>query len=272
MGLFCIDIQHMYTVTCRMQDMPFTQPNAVTPHTPPDRTNWPKTRLFLSNTLRSGEVVDLSRQQAHYLINVLRHHTGSRLRVFNGYDGEWSAELISATRKTAILSIKDQLRPQKASPDLWLLFAPIKKSGTEMIFQKATELGVRRIMPIRTRYTDSQSFNGARFKSIAIEAAEQCERLDVPQIDPLTDLADVLADWPEDRTIVMADETGGVPIQEVLKTIRPVAALVGPEGGFAPEDRENLFAHKAVSNITLGPRVLRAETAVIVLLALILLA
>ena len=261
----------MYMMPRPMQDTSIIQPNAAAAQSPPDRTNWPRSRLFIPHTLNRGEVIDLSRHQLHYVTNVLRHTAGSYLRVFNGRDGEWLAELTPKSGKTATLSIKNQLRLQNASPDLWLLFAPIKKSGTEMIVQKATELGVTKIMPVRTRYTDRQSVNSARFKRIATEAAEQCERLDLPQINPLRDLVDILAEWPGDRSIFMADETGGLPIQDVLKTTRPVAALVGPEGGFAPDDRKHLAAHKSVSNITLGPRVLRAETAVIVLLGLILL-
>ena len=246
MDLIQVAVQHMYMVPRQMQDTPFIQLNATIVQSPPDRTNWPRNRLFIPNALSYGEIVDLARQQSHYLISVLRHNTGSYVRVFNGRDGEWSAELVSARRKTATLLIKEQLRPQNASPDLWLLFAPIKKSGTEMIVQKATELGVSRIIPVRTRYTDSQRVNSARFTSIAIEAAEQCERLDLPQINPLCDLVDILAEWPSDRSIFMADETGGLPIQDVLKTTRPVAALVGPEGGFAPDDRKHLSAQKVV--------------------------
>tara|TARA_R110000868_G_scaffold76499_4_gene219918 strand:- start:5450 stop:6214 length:765 start_codon:yes stop_codon:yes gene_type:complete len=240
-------------------------------------------RLFLDCPFAPAARLPLSREDTHYLVNVMRRSEGESVRVFNGSDGEWVAKLVSAHRKGAEIELVEQTRPQIEVPDLWLLFAPVKRQKTDLIVEKATELGVREIHPVSTRRTQSDRINPDRFLTIAKEAAEQTERLDLPVIAPIERLERALDGWDPARTLFYCDEAGDEtgepwggmsgragPALQVMAAAqtRCAALLIGPEGGFAPEERAHLRSLSFVRAITLGPRILRAETAVIAALGL----
>ena len=198
----------------------------------------------------------------------MRKKVGDKIRLFNGQDGEWSSSISDAGRKSCRLQIDEQLRPQDEAPGPTLLFAPIKKARMEMLVEKATELGVGKLIPVRTRRSIVDRINPERLQAIAIEAAEQCERLTVPQIFDLRTLEHVLDDWPKNCPLYLADETGGgKPFLQALDAARQTAFLVGPEGGFDPSELERLGDHSAIVKVDLGPRILRAETAGMMALA-----
>lgn len=235
-------------------------------------------RLFTDAALTRGASVPLTREDAHYLLNVLRRGEGDRVRVFNGRDGEWSAQISHASKKAAALTVEAQTREQRGVPDLWLLFAPVKRQKTDLIVEKATELGVAAICPVTTARTQSDRIKYERFQTIAKEAAEQTERLDLPEIRGIDRLDRVLDAWPQDRALVFCDESGdepdaawggargrGQPMASALAGLaeKPAAILIGPEGGFSPDERDRLRSLDAVIPVTLGPRILRAETAAI---------
>ncbi len=230
----------------------------------------PKLRLFVQASLNEGALVPLGPDQAHYLLNVMRAAAGTPVAVFNGQDGEWLAALEQTGKKTAQLALRQQLRPQAAEPDLWLLFAPVKRARIDFITEKATELGVSALQPVWTRRTVMSRVNDDRLSAIAREAAEQCERLSVPEMRPARDLDDLLASWPQDRRLILLDEGGGGrPIAEALADLPPgpAAVLVGPEGGFAKSELDALRSLSFAVPVGLGPRILRADTAVLAALS-----
>jgi 16S rRNA (uracil1498-N3)-methyltransferase len=222
-------------------------------------------RLFVPEALSAGGSVPLDRDQAHYLANVMRLGVGEPVVLFNGRDGEWTGALAEVRRDRAVVELATQTRVQAAEPDLWLLFSPLKRDATDLVVQKATELGVSAIRPVFTARTNTARVNLERLGAIAREAAEQSERLTVPSVHAPAPLLDVLGAWPADRMLAAAIERGGpASIPQ-----RAEALLVGPEGGFAPAELDVLRAARFVSPICLGPLVLRAETAVIAGLALL---
>lgn len=240
-------------------------------------------RLFIDAPLGEGQAVPLSREDSHYLINVMRREEGDPVRLFNGRDGEWQASVAKAHKKNAVLACEAKNRDQANVPDLWLLFAPVKRQKNELIVEKATELGVADIRPVITTRTQSERLRLDRFEIIAKEAAEQTERLDLPQIHEAVKLEPLLDDWDESRVIIYCDEAGDDgarpwggdtgrasqalgPLTELRR--KPAALLIGPEGGFSPEERDRLRSLDFVHAISLGPRILRAETAVISALTL----
>ena len=229
-------------------------------------------RLFVKSPLRVGAAVELEAEQAHYLGNVLRMKQGARLLVFNGKDGEWCAELSAIGKKKAQLMLEHQTRPQEEGPDLHYLFAPLKRSRLDYMAQKATEMGASVLRPVITRHTIAERVKVERLLANAIEAAEQCGILRVPEVTEPEKLATVLADWDERRLLIFADEAAphASPI-EALKASRPrpLAVLIGPEGGFEREERAALLAKPCVLPISLGPRVMRADTAAVAALALV---
>ncbi|MFY0638220.1 16S rRNA (uracil(1498)-N(3))-methyltransferase [Maricaulis maris] len=241
-------------------------------------------RLHIDAPFIAGATLPLTREDAHYLLNVMRRGEGDPVRVFNGRDGEWSAQIAHASKKAATLQLEAQTRPQQGVPDLWLLFAPVKRQKTDLIVEKATELGVAAICPVMTARTQSDRIKYERFASIAREAAEQTERLDLPTIREIDKLDRVLGAWPADRVIIFCDESGddadeawggargrGQPMAAALAEAdmsRRAAILIGPEGGFSPAERERLRSLDHVIPVTLGPRILRAETAVIAALTI----
>jgi 16S rRNA (uracil1498-N3)-methyltransferase len=233
------------------------------------------TRLFLRAPLASGAEVDLDRKQSNYLVSVLRLSEGDAVLVFNGADGEWQARLVATSRKAWRLEVVEAKRPQPAPADLQLLFAPLRQSRHDLVVEKAVEMGVGRLRPILTRHGQVGRINRDRMEATAIEAAEQCGILAIPAIDDAVAL-DVLIDaWPEregTRRIVFCDEgeDGADPIAILSASPpSPLAVLIGPEGGFAKEERRMLRAAAFVSAIPLGPRILRADTAAVAALALV---
>lgn len=229
-----------------------------------------KTRLFVDAPLAEGAAVGLDHERAHFLRHVLRLEPGDLVAVFNGRDGEWTARIDGFGKGWCSLCAVDQRRPQDEPLDLWLAFAPIKKGRIDMIAEKAAELGVSRLLPVFTRHTDPNRVNTDRLAANAVEAAEQCERLSAPEVAEPTQLFKLLADWPADRALIVLAETGAArPLATVAAELkgRKVGLLVGPEGGFAQIELDELARHPSCVAAGLGPRVLRAETAVIAALA-----
>jgi 16S rRNA (uracil1498-N3)-methyltransferase len=225
-------------------------------------------RLFVDVPLAQGGLLEPSAAQCHFLLTVMRRQAGDRAVLFNGRDGEWLAAIEPIERRRCRLAIAERLRPQQAEPGPALLFAPLKRVRQEFLIEKATELGVARLEPVFTRRSVVDRINRARILSIAIEAAEQCGRLTVPEIDLPTSLDQRLESWPGDRLLYFGDETGaGAPLLETLRNRGPGDLLIGPEGGFTEEELAELRGHAQAVAISLGPRVLRAETAALAALA-----
>jgi 16S rRNA (uracil1498-N3)-methyltransferase len=231
-----------------------------------------KVRLFVEAALAPGAKVALNDAQAHYLIRVMRAGIGDRLLLFNGKDGEWRAEIVETKKHGGTLVCEARTEPQTDVPDLWLVFAPIKKTPADYVAQKATELGVRVLQPVLTHRTIARRVNTDRLKANAIEAAEQCGILNICEIGDAMPLSGVLAQRPADRVLIFCDEDAPTrdPVAALSAISRgsPLAVLVGPEGGFAEEEREMLLREKNIVRLALGPRILRADTAAIVALTL----
>jgi 16S rRNA (uracil1498-N3)-methyltransferase len=223
-------------------------------------------RLFVEDDLVQGGALTVDGPRAHYLRDVLRLGVGAEALLFNGRDGEWRAKIAAATKRALGLGIESRIRPQIAEPDLWLCFAPVKKARIDFIAEKATELGVSALLPVITRRTNVERVKIERLRANAVEAAEQTERLSVPDVREPVSLEKLLAAWPAGRRLLIADETGGGrPILEALGDARPGpwAVLIGPEGGFAREELDRIAALPGVLPVGLGPRILRADTAAI---------
>jgi 16S rRNA (uracil1498-N3)-methyltransferase len=235
-----------------------------------------------------GQAVPLSQDQAHYLTGVMRLTVGADILLFNGRDGEWRASLTVAARRGAIATCTARTRPLRLPPDLWLLFAPIKKARTDFIVEKAVELGVARILPVQTRHTNSERIRQDRLQAHAVEAAEQCGATYVPEVADLAPLDRVLRDWPEGRALIWCDEAsvhapstgastsppprgagigvGGPATGQMPPP--PAAILIGPEGGFSADEAQRLRARPGVTALSLGPRILRADTAAVAAITL----
>ncbi|MEK7244748.1 MAG: 16S rRNA (uracil(1498)-N(3))-methyltransferase [Pseudomonadota bacterium] len=230
-----------------------------------------KIRLYVAAALKPGAVVPLRPDQAHYASKVMRLGPGARVLLFNGRDGEWRARIESLGRKGGEAIAEVRTRAQGSEPDAALLFAPLKKNALDFVIEKATELGIAVLQPVLTRRTAAERVNLARLRAQAIEAAEQCERLTVPEVRPALALERALSDWNGARRLYVADETGGgVPAAEAFSgadPAGPVAFLVGPEGGFERSELDALAPLLFVTRIALGPRILRAETAALAALA-----
>jgi 16S rRNA (uracil1498-N3)-methyltransferase len=231
----------------------------------------PLQRLFVKAPLSADITVSLDANQAHYLANVLRMTVGEEVLVFNGQDGEWRARLAGANKKGGELACIAQTVAQTTLPDLWLLFAPVKGDRTDYIVEKATELGVVGIVPVITERTIVRKVNLERLQARCVEAAEQCGRLSVPVVIEAAPLSTFYQTPPDDGVILFADEAGEAKsIDETIAAMaEKVALLVGPEGGFTPFERQQLRACAHVRPVALGPRILRADTAVFAGLALI---
>jgi 16S rRNA (uracil1498-N3)-methyltransferase len=229
-------------------------------------------RLYIDATLADDEPVACTPDQAHYLRSVLRIVDGAAVLLFNGRDGEWCASVRHEGKRGLALHVISQMRPQSVGPDVDYLFAPLKRSRLDYMVQKATEMGVRRLVPVMTRRTMAERVNGDRMRANAIEAAEQCGVLRVPEVATPTSLAQALAAWDVTRRLIFCDESaaGANPI-DVLRGLRPgpIAVLIGPEGGFAADERAALVAKPYVTAISLGPRIMRADTAAVAALALV---
>ena len=231
----------------------------------------PKIRLYVDAPLRPGSEITLT-DQAHYLTGVMRQRAGDRIALFNGHDGEWAAEIAQAGKRQVAVTVTTQTAPQQNPPDLWLFFAPIKKTRTDFIVEKAAELGAARILPVLTRFTNAERVRTDRLAAHAREAAEQCGGTYVPKVSTPQRLDAVLGDWPDDRKLMFCDE-GQVGLSTASAQLRargpgPWAILIGPEGGFSPEERARLTALPAACPVSLGPRILRADTAAVAALTL----
>jgi 16S rRNA (uracil1498-N3)-methyltransferase len=224
-------------------------------------------RLYVDTPLIPGEVIAASSQQAHYLGSVMRRHPGDPVHLFNGRDGEFAGSIETIRRDRADLRVDSLLRPQGSEPDLWLVFALLKRDATDLVVQKATELGVAALFPTITEHSNTHRVNEARLASIAVEAAEQSERLTVPRLHPPQPLDTVLSHWPPDRRLFVAAERTDTP--RIMPSHDKTALLVGPEGGFTSAELDAMRGHPFVTLISLGPRILRAETACIAGLALL---
>jgi 16S rRNA (uracil1498-N3)-methyltransferase len=234
-------------------------------------TDRPRARLFTDTDLAADAAVECSRDQAHYLRNVLRLSPGESVALFNGRDGEWLAHMDDVARRSVTLTVERQRRPQSPEPDIWLVFAAVKRAPLDFLAQKATELGASALMPVITRRTVVERVKRARMLANSIEAAEQCERLTVPRVDEAAPLSQVLDRWPADRRILLCAETGdAAPIADFLRAADGTAlwaVMTGPEGGFDETELDLLRKFPNVNAVGLGPRILRADTAALAALA-----
>jgi 16S rRNA (uracil1498-N3)-methyltransferase len=235
-------------------------------------------RLFVDVPLAEGADIALERDQANYLLNVLRLKAGADVLVFNGRDGEWRARLLAAGKKAMRLAIAERVRAQTAPGDLHYLFAPLKHARLDYMAQKAVEMGASRLQPVITRHTQVQRINLERMRANAVEAAEQCGILSIPDVEAAVSLDAFVRGWVPERLLVFCDENAEVkdPVEalnggreDALVAPVPVTLLIGPEGGFADEERVALLKLPNVLRLALGPRILRADTAAVAALALV---
>ncbi len=228
-----------------------------------------KVRLYVDHPLAQGQAVPLTPDQAHYLFSVMRLGAGDAVTLFNGRDGAWRAIVAQAGKRGGILTCDAQTAPLRLPPDLWLLFAPIKKARTDFIVEKATELGAARIIPVQTRHTNADRIRQDRLQAHAVEAAEQCGGTFVPEVTELQPLDRLLADWPAARKLLWCDEgMVGQPTALAGHLPGPWAILIGPEGGFSDTEQTRLRALPQTLPLSLGPRILRTDTAAVAALTL----
>ena len=222
-------------------------------------------RIYVDADLYTGGIVVCSEAQAHYLLNVMRLQTGNDVYVFNGRDGEFKSVIAQCGKKQCVLRVETLFKTFENSPDVWLLFAPLKKDQTDFVIAKAVELGVSEIIPVITEYTSTTKMRTDRLHTLAIEAAEQSRRQDVPLLREAAELNKILNDWPAERTLFYLDESGnsGSAAEIMPQFSAPAALLVGPEGGFSEKELEFLKNLPYTYGISLGKRILRAETAVV---------
>ncbi|WP_395330490.1 16S rRNA (uracil(1498)-N(3))-methyltransferase [Novosphingobium sp. BL-8H] len=219
-------------------------------------------RLFVTGPLSQGQSLSIEGGQAHYLAKVMRIAAGDAVILCDDETGEWAGEVVSAGKRDVVLELRERLREREAVPDFWLCAALLKKPNFDLVLEKATELGVATIQPMITRRCVADKLNAERAATIVTEAAEQCARTALPRVAEPVKLDAMLRDWPADRALYFADETGGAPAAEQFAAHSgPAALLVGPEGGFDEEERAAIRAHPMARAITLGPRILRGETA-----------
>jgi 16S rRNA (uracil1498-N3)-methyltransferase len=223
-------------------------------------------RLFVREQLGPDARIEVDAGQANYLGNVLRLGTGAELLAFDGHSGEWLVRIAQAGKKRMVLAVERRTRDPESIPDVWLAFAPVKRVQTDWLVEKATELGAVRLMPVMTQRTVAERVKLERLTSIAIEAAEQCGRTRLPAIDEPVPLAKFLAQRDTTRTLYFADENGGEPPVRAFRA-GSAAILIGPEGGFTEDERAAVRAAENAVPISLGPRILRAETAALAALS-----
>ena len=235
-----------------------------TPAWPPQSTP----RLFVDDALAAGPR-RIDGPAAHYLLSVMRLKPGAPVKLFDDRTGEWLATVADAGKRDLTLAVETLLRPREPVPDLWLCAAPLKKGRVDWMAEKACELGVARLVPVVTRRTVVDKPNGERLRAHLVEAAEQCDRTALPELAEPVKLPALLRDWPAERALFFADETGGEPaFQAMAARPGPAAILIGPEGGFDAEERAAVRGHPAAVGIALGPRILRADTAAAAAVAL----
>ena len=228
-----------------------------------------KIRLFVDHTLGEAQSVPLNKDQAHYIFSVMRKSIGETILIFDGNNGEWEASIEEISKKSGVLLCIKQTKPQIMPPDLWLFFSPLKKVRTDFIVEKATELGVAKIIPVQTEHTNADRVKLSRLSAHAIEAAEQCGGTYIPKIEELQKINEVLENFPPDRRLLFCDEklqASEVNLENLKKG--KWAILVGPEGGFSEIERNYLKGLKFTLSISLGPRILRADTAAVTAISL----
>ena len=228
-----------------------------------------KIRLFVDHTLGKAQSVPLNKDQAHYIFSVMRKSIGEKILIFNGNNGEWEASIEEISKKSGLLFCIKQTKPQIMPPDLWLFFAPLKKVRTDFIVEKATELGVSKIIPVQTKHTNADRIKLTRLSAHAIEAAEQCGGTFIPKIEGLQKINQVLENFPPDRRLLFCDEK----LQESEVNLENLkkgkwAILIGPEGGFSEIERNYLKGLHFTFSLSLGPRILRADTAAVAAISL----
>ncbi|QDY69690.1 16S rRNA (uracil(1498)-N(3))-methyltransferase [Qingshengfaniella alkalisoli] len=228
-----------------------------------------KVRLFVDHPLGPEQTVPLERDQAHYLFGVMRLKPGDHVLLFDGQSGEWLAEVAQAGKRAGELHCLHQTKPLHLPPDLWLLFAPIKKARTDFIVEKAAEMGAARILPVQTDFTNSERVRADRLQKHAVEAAEQCGGTFVPKVEEMERLDRLISGWPQDRNLLFCDEARvGDRLMIPDATSAPWAILIGPEGGFSDAERKRLRNMPQTHVLSLGPRILRADTAAVAALTL----
>ncbi len=230
-----------------------------------------KIRLYVDQPLGPGQSVALTQPQAHYLFAVMRLSEGATVTLFNGREGAFAATVTRADKRKGTLAVGEQTAPLQPPPDLWLMFAPIKKARTDFIVEKAVEMGAARIVPVHTDFTNAERIRHDRLQAHAIEAAEQCGATMVPEVTQIARLGALLDDWPGDRRLMFCDEAlagTAAPLPDTVGAADPWAILIGPEGGFSDSERVRLSQMAGSHPVSLGPRILRADTAAVAALTL----
>ncbi|MDW4500396.1 16S rRNA (uracil(1498)-N(3))-methyltransferase [Sulfitobacter sp. D35] len=227
-----------------------------------------KIRLYVDHPLGQGQTFPLTREQAHYLFGVMRLGAGDAVLVFNGRDGEWRAEVAEAGKRGGTLAAVEQTAPLRMPPDLWLVFAPIKKARTDFIVEKAAEMGAARIVPVQTAFTNSGRIQRERLQAHAVEAAEQCGGTYVPEVAEMVRFDRLLDGWDATRRIMFCDEALAGAVTDLPADPGPWAILIGPEGGFSEPERARLGSLPQAHAVALGPRILRADTAAVAAMTL----
>lgn len=237
-----------------------------TPAWPPHSTP----RLFVDEALSEGRELRIEGGQAHYLLHVMRLKEGAPVKLFDDRTGEYLATVAATGKRDLALTIEAKLREREAAPDLWLCQALIKKDRLDWIAEKSCELGIARFVPVRTQRCVADKLKEGRLRSQMIEAAEQCERTALPEIADLSKLDVLLRDWPADRSLLFCDERGGNPLADILQRggHTKSAILIGPEGGFSDEENAAIRAHPQAMPVSLGPNILRADTAAVAAIAI----
>lgn len=229
-------------------------------------------RFFVECSLNAGTHHELDRARSNYLLNVLRLRAGDGILVFNGYDGEWNATVEPTGRKSAALAVTELVRPQTQASDLLFLFAPPKQARLDYLIQKTVEMGAGTLQPVRTQFTQDSSLKSEKLRSYMIEAAEQCGVLALPELREIVSLSDAVQTLDSKHHLIFCDENArlGDPVADLRPLVdKPIAVLVGPEGGFSEEERAQLAARAHTVRLSLGPRILRADTAAVAALALV---
>tara|TARA_Y100001970_G_C14224577_1_gene854782 strand:+ start:1429 stop:2160 length:732 start_codon:yes stop_codon:yes gene_type:complete len=229
-----------------------------------------KTRIFIKENISSNLIIYIKNKQHHFLKNVLRVKINDQINIFDGKTGEWKALVTSVNRDNIAIRIIENINIFEPSEDIWLVFAPFKQHRMSLAIQKATELGVSKLIPCFTEYTNNQKINANNLYNNAIEAAEQCERLDVPKVEKSVSLNELLSGWSDERYLIFCDEKKRNEkfVNEKLSTLKKsnnkFAVLTGPEGGFSENEKKLLTSKKFVIPVSLGKRVLRSDTAITV--------
>ena len=231
-----------------------------------------KTRIYVNKTISSNLIIYVKDKQHHFLKNVMRIKVNDKINVFDGISGEWTSKVISINKENTTLRVNENIKAMQSSHDLWLVFAPIKQNRMSIAVQKATELGVSKIIPCNTEYTNMKNINLINLYQNAIEASEQSQRLDVPSIENEVDLKSLLNNWPKDRKLIYCDEKNSNN-KSIIETILPLknttdkwSILVGPEGGFSNTEQQLILKNNDVLSVSLGNTILRSDTAITVAL------